>query len=114
MLGGDRLALARLITYVENRTDAVPAIMAAVHPRAGAAYVVGLTGPPGAGKSTVADRLTGRLRAGGATAGVVAVNPSNPFTGGAVLGDRPPASWRRPAREALALLGLRARPGAQP
>ena len=88
MLAGDRLALARLITHVENRTDAVPAIMGAVHGRAGGAYVIGITGPPGAGKSTVVDRLTAALRAGGATVGIVAVDPSSPFTGGAVLGDR--------------------------
>jgi LAO/AO transport system kinase len=88
MLGGDRLALARLITQVENRTAAVPAIMRAVHARTGSAYVVGITGPPGAGKSTVVDRLTAALRGEGATVGVVAVDPSSPFTGGAVLGDR--------------------------
>jgi LAO/AO transport system kinase len=88
MLAGDRLALARLVTHVENRSDLVPAIMAAVHGHAGAAYVVGITGPPGAGKSTVVDRLTAVLRAEGATVGVVAVDPSSPFTGGAVLGDR--------------------------
>src|SRR2546426_5455789 len=88
MLGGDRLALARLITQVENRTAALPAIMKAVYPRAHGAYVVGGTGPPGAGKSTVVDRLTVLLRAEGATVGVVAVDPSSPFTGGAVLGDR--------------------------
>src|SRR5207302_3205653 len=88
MLGGDRLALARLITQVENRTAALPAIMKTVYPRAHGAYVVGVTGPPGAGKSTVVDRLTARLRAEGATVGVVAVDPSSPFTGGAVLGDR--------------------------
>jgi LAO/AO transport system kinase len=84
----DRLALARLITHVENRTAAVPAIMRAVHPRAQRAYVVGITGPPGAGKSTLADRLTAELRARAQTVGVVAVDPSSPFTGGAVLGDR--------------------------
>jgi len=88
MLSGDRLALARLITHVENRTAAVPAIMKAVHPRAAHAYVAGVTGPPGAGKSTVVDRLTAALRAEGQTVGIIAVDPSSPFTGGAVLGDR--------------------------
>src|SRR3989475_3341010 len=88
MLGGDRLALARLITQVENRTAALPAIMKAVYPRGHGAYGVGVPGPPGAGKSTVVDRLTARLRGEAATVGVVAVDPSSPFTGGAVLGDR--------------------------
>lgn len=88
MLGGDRLALARLITQVENGTPAVPAIMRAVYGRGDAAYVVGVTGPPGAGKSTVVDRLTAALRAESSTVAVIAVDPSSPFTGGAVLGDR--------------------------
>ena len=88
MLDGDRLALARLITRVENRASDVPEIMRAVHARTGRAYVLGITGPPGAGKSTLVDRVTARLRAEKQPVGVIAVDPSSPFTGGAVLGDR--------------------------
>jgi LAO/AO transport system kinase len=88
MLGGDRLALARLITLVENRSPLLPDIMRRVHPRTGRGYTVGITGPPGAGKSTLVDALTGLLRRADATVGVVAVDPTSPFTGGAVLGDR--------------------------
>src|SRR2546426_11926713 len=88
MLAGDRLALARLITRVENRGAEIPEIMRAIQPRLGRAHVLGITGPPGAGKSTIVDRLTSHLRAEGAAVGVLAVDPSSPFTGGAVLGDR--------------------------
>lgn len=88
MLDGDRLALARLITRVENRSPEVAEIMRAVHGRTGRAYVLGITGPPGAGKSTLVDRLASRLRAEGAAVGIIAVDPSSPYTGGAVLGDR--------------------------
>ncbi len=88
MLDGDRLALARLITRVENRSADVAEIMRAVHPRTGRGYVLGITGPPGAGKSTLVDRVTSLIRAQGAPVGIVAVDPSSPFTGGAVLGDR--------------------------
>jgi LAO/AO transport system kinase len=88
MLSGDRLALARLITRVENRMPGLTEIMRSIQPRLGRAHVLGVTGPPGAGKSTLVDRLTARLRAEGASVGVIAVDPSSPFTGGAVLGDR--------------------------
>ena len=88
MLDGDRLALARLITRVENRAPDVPEIMRAIHERTGRAFVLGITGPPGAGKSTLVDRITGRLRGEKLPVGVIAVDPSSPFTGGAVLGDR--------------------------
>jgi LAO/AO transport system kinase len=88
MLGGDRLALARLITRVENGAPELIEIMRAVHQRTGRAYVIGVTGPPGVGKSTLVDRLASRLRGHGVTVGIIAVDPSSPFTGGAVLGDR--------------------------
>ena len=88
MLDGDRLALARLITRIENRMPDVSDIMRAIHERTGRAYVLGITGPPGAGKSTLVDRVTSLLRAEKIPVGVIAVDPSSPFTGGAVLGDR--------------------------
>jgi LAO/AO transport system kinase len=87
MLGGDRIALAKLITLVESRDPETPEVMSRVHDRARAA-IVGVTGPPGAGKSTLVDRLIGALRSTGQRVGVVAVDPSSPFSGGAVLGDR--------------------------
>jgi LAO/AO transport system kinase len=88
MLAGDRVALARLISLVENRASGLATLMSRVYPRTGRAQVVGVTGPPGAGKSTLTDRLTARLRADGRRVGIVAVDPSSPFSGGAVLGDR--------------------------
>ena len=88
MLTGDRRALARLITRVENREAGVAEIMRRIHPRTGHGHTVGLTGPPGAGKSTLVDRLTAAIRKAGETVGVIAVDPTSPFTGGAVLGDR--------------------------
>src|SRR5215813_10983873 len=88
MLAGDRIALAKLITLVENRDPEAPRVLSELHQKGTAAAVVGITGPPGAGKSTLVDALIGKLRAGGQRVGVVAVDPSSPFSGGAVLGDR--------------------------
>lgn len=88
MLSGDRLALSRLITRIENRSADLLSLMAQVHERCGKAHVIGVTGPPGAGKSTLVDRIIGRFRSAGKKVGVVAIDPSSPFSGGAVLGDR--------------------------
>lgn len=88
MLAGDTLSLARLITKLERDDADVPEIMKLVYPHADKAYCVGVTGPPGAGKSTVVDRLTAVMRRQGLTVGIIAVDPTSPFSGGAVLGDR--------------------------
>jgi LAO/AO transport system kinase len=87
-LAGDRGAVARLITLVESGDDELPAVMAAIYPHTGGAYVVGLTGAPGAGKSTLVQDLIGAVRAEGRRVAVLAVDPTSPFSGGALLGDR--------------------------
>jgi LAO/AO transport system kinase len=87
-LGGQRYALARLISLVEDGGADARAALATLYPRTGQAHVVGVTGAPGCGKSTLVNELAKALRAQGTTVGVVAVDPSSPFTGGAMLGDR--------------------------
>lgn len=87
-LAGDRLALARLLTAVENRSPVAEAALRELHGRAGGAHLVGITGPPGAGKSTLVAALIGLVRAAGRSVAVIAVDPSSPITGGALLGDR--------------------------
>jgi LAO/AO transport system kinase len=81
-------AVARAITAVENGHPDARSLLAALFPHAGRSLIVGITGPPGAGKSTLVDRVTALLRSQGRTVGVVAVDPTSPFTGGAILGDR--------------------------
>ncbi len=84
----ERRALARAITLVENGDPLAEALVREVYPATGRAATVGLTGPPGAGKSTLASGLVGRVRERGDTVGVISVDPSSTFTGGALLGDR--------------------------
>jgi LAO/AO transport system kinase len=88
VLAGNRRALARLITRVENRTPDAQAALAALYPHTGRAYLVGVTGAPGTGKSTLVNALARTLRQRDQTIGIVAVDPTSPFSGGAVLGDR--------------------------
>ena len=88
MRTGDRRALARLLTLVEQDGPEVGEVMRAAHPYTGHAYTIGITGPPGAGKSTVVDGLLRLLRRDGFRLGVLAADPTSPFSGGAVLGDR--------------------------
>jgi LAO/AO transport system kinase len=81
-------AVARAISLVEDGRPEARALLASLFPHAGRALVLGVTGPPGAGKSSLVDRLTARLRADGKTVGIVAVDPTSPYSGGAILGDR--------------------------
>lgn len=88
LLAGERAALARAITAVENETDEARLVLQAIRGRLGHALVVGFTGAPGAGKSTLVSAYVGELRRRAQSVGVVAVDPSSPLTGGAILGDR--------------------------
>lgn len=86
--GGEKLAIARVLSVVENDEPGAADILRAVFPQTGRAAVIGITGPPGGGKSTLVSRLTAAYRERGGRVGIVAVDPSSPFTGGAILGDR--------------------------
>ena len=88
LMAGDTRALARAIRMVEDRDPGIADLLRGVRERAGQARVIGVTGPPGSGKSTLCDQVIERWRAAGHQVGVIAVDPSSPFTGGAILGDR--------------------------
>jgi LAO/AO transport system kinase len=88
VLAGDPRAIARAISLIEDESPAAADLVRRIFPSSGRAYLVGVTGPPGAGKSTLVDRLTAEIRATSRTVGIVAVDPTSPFSGGAILGDR--------------------------
>ncbi|MBP8646004.1 MAG: methylmalonyl Co-A mutase-associated GTPase MeaB [Syntrophobacteraceae bacterium] len=88
ILEGSDMATARLISWLEDEDERATSIMEEIYSQTGKAYIIGITGAPGGGKSTLTDKLTRALRKRGQSVGIVAVDPSSPFTGGAVLGDR--------------------------
>jgi len=88
ILAGDVRALSRAVTAIENRSPEAEHLIRALFPHTGHAYRVGITGAPGTGKSTLVDKLAAHYRAAQQTVGIIAVDPSSPFTGGAILGDR--------------------------
>jgi LAO/AO transport system kinase len=93
VLGGRRRAIARAISLIENDGGEARALLSALHPHTGQAHIIGVTGPPGSGKSTLVNALALRLRQEGSqsilrTVGIIAVDPTSPFSGGAILGDR--------------------------
>src|ERR1700722_14049533 len=85
---GDVRALARAVSFVENDAAFAPEVLSACFPYSGHALRIGVTGAPGAGKSTIVDKLARHYRSAGVTVGVIPVDPTSPFTGGAILGDR--------------------------
>lgn len=88
VLDGDPRALARAISLIEDEAAAGTDLIRQIFPRTGRAYLIGITGAPGSGKSTLVDRLTAEIRKTSRTVGIVAVDPTSPFSGGAILGDR--------------------------
>lgn len=87
-LGGDPRSIARLISLVESESPFAEGLMKSIYPHSGNAHIIGVTGSPGAGKSTLLDKVIQNFKDAGKTVGVIAVDPSSPFSGGAVLGDR--------------------------
>ena len=88
ILAGEKRSIARAITIIENNGENAQKIISAIYPYTGKAYVIGITGPAGSGKSTLIEKIVKKLRENGKSVGVVAVDPTSPFTGGAFLGDR--------------------------
>jgi LAO/AO transport system kinase len=88
ILNGDRRAVARLISLIEDGEQEAVKVLSGLHSHTGKAHVIGVTGPPGTGKSTLVDRLAKSFRSRDVTVGIIAVDPTSPFTGGAILGDR--------------------------
>ena len=88
VFAGDARGIARAISLIEDESPGGAELVRDIYPRTGRAYLLGVTGPPGAGKSTLVDRMTTKLRKAGQTVGIVAVDPTSPFSGGAILGDR--------------------------
>jgi len=88
ILAGEKRSIARAITIIENDGQKAQKIISAIYPHTGKAYVIGITGPAGSGKSTLIEKIVKKLRENGKSVGIVAVDPTSPFTGGAFLGDR--------------------------
>ena len=87
-LNGDQAALARIVTFIEDREEGFRELLARLYPQSGKALKIGFTGPPGAGKSSLVNCVAGILASSGKRVGIVAIDPTSPFTGGALLGDR--------------------------
>ncbi|MEL7564718.1 MAG: methylmalonyl Co-A mutase-associated GTPase MeaB [Dehalobacterium sp.] len=88
VLNGDRRAAARMITMIENDEEEKNYLMSKIYPYTGNAYIIGITGAPGAGKSSLTDKLVSEIRQAGLSVAIIAIDPTSPFTGGAILGDR--------------------------